>query len=97
MKQIYDFGRHTPPALNERMLREALERRSLRRQTVGVVGTGAIGSCVILLLAAFVLLAYSAMDWYPLITWLCLGYVAAAVAGGGVIAVVYSRKGGKAA
>ena len=47
--------------------------------------------------AAFVLLAYSAMDWYPLITWLCLGYVAAAVAGGGVIAVVYSREGGKAA
>ena len=85
MKQIYDFGRHTPPALNERMLREALERRSLRRQTL------------LLLLAAFVLLAYSAMDWYPLITWLCLGYVAAAVAGGGVIAVVYSRKGGKAA
>ena len=91
MKQIYDFGRHMPPALNERMLREALERRSLRRQTLLLLLAGC------LLLAAFVLLAYSAMDWYPLITWLCLGYVAAAVAGGGVIAVVYSRKGGKAA
>ena len=60
----------------------------------------AAAACVLagcLLLAAFVLLAYSAMDWYPLITWLCLGYVAAAVAGGGVFSVVYSRKGGKAA
>ena len=59
MKQIYDFGRHTPPALNERMLREALERRSLRRQTLLLLLAGC------LLLAAFVLLAYSAMDWYP--------------------------------
>ena len=88
MKQIYDFGRHTPPALNERMLREALERRSLRRQTLLLLLAGC------LLLAAFVLLAYSAMDWYPLITWLCLGYDGVI---GGVIAVVYSRKGGKAA
>ena len=40
MKQIYDFGRHTPPALNERMLREALERRSLRRQTLLLLAAG---------------------------------------------------------
>ena len=27
MKQIYDFGRRTPPGLNEKMLRAELEQR----------------------------------------------------------------------
>ena len=33
MKQIYDFGRRTPPGLNEKMLRAELERSKLRLQT----------------------------------------------------------------
>jgi len=34
MKQIYDFNGHEPPRLSENMLREQLERRELRRQTL---------------------------------------------------------------
>ena len=56
MKQIYDFGRRTPPGLNEKMLRAELERRKLRLQTTLAVLGG------FLLLIASVLLGYSAID-----------------------------------
>lgn len=91
MKQIYDFGRQTPPALNEQMLRAELERRRLRVQTTLAVLAG------FLLLIACVLLGYSAIDWYPVLTLLCFGYIITAATGAGVIAVLYSRKGGKTA
>ena len=57
MKQIYDFGRRTPPGLNEKMLLAELERRKLRLQTTLAVLGG------FLLLIASVLLGYSAIDW----------------------------------
>ena len=63
MKQIYDFEQHTPPVLNEQMLRA-------------------------------VLLGYSAIDWYPVLSVLCFGYIVIAATGGGVIAIVYSRQRG---
>lgn len=91
MKQIYDFGRQTPPALNEQMLRAELERRRLRVQTTLAVLAG------FLLLVASMLLGYSAIDWYPALTLLCFGYIITAATGAGVIAVIYSRKGGKTA
>lgn len=89
MKQIYDFEQHTPPALNEQMLRAELERRKLRMQTIIAVLAG------FLLMVAAALLGYSAIDWYPILSLLCFGYVVIAATGAGVIAIVYSHQGGK--
>ena len=91
MKQIYAFEQRTPPVLNEQMLRAELERRKLRIQTAVAVLAG------FLLMIAAVLLGYSAIDWYPVLSLLCFGYIMIAATGGGVIAIVYSRKGGKTA
>lgn len=38
-----------------------------------------------------------AIDWYPVLSLLCFGYIITAATGGGVIAIVYSCKGGKTA
>lgn len=91
MKQIYDFEQHTPPILNEQMLRAELERRRLRIQTTIAVLAG------FLLMIAAVLLGYSAIDWYPVLSVSCFGYIITAATGGGVIAIIYSCKGGKTA
>ena len=48
-------------------------------------------------MVAAVLLGYSAIDWYPVLSLLCFGYIITAATGGGVIAIIYSRKGGKTA
>ena len=89
MRQIYDFERHDPPALNENMLRAEAERRRLRRQTALLAAAG------LLLQAAVVLFGYSAIDWYPWLSALCFGHAVVGATGCGVIAVVYSQKGGK--
>lgn len=91
MKQIYDFEQRTPPILNEQILRAKLERRKLQNQTAIAVLAG------FLLMIAAVLLGYSAIDWYPILSWICFGYILTAATGGGVIAIIYSRKGGKSA
>lgn len=89
MKQIYDFERCMPPALNEQMLQAELERRKQRMQTTIAVLAG------FLWMIAAVLLGYSAMDWYPILSLLCFGSVIAAATGAGVLASVYSHQGGK--
>lgn len=91
MKLIYDFEQRTPPVLNEQMLRAELERRKLRFQTAIAVLAG------FLLMIAAVLLGYSAIDWYPMFSLLCFGYIITAATGGSVIAIIYSRKGGTTA
>ena len=91
MRQIYRFDGARPPLLRESALRAELERRKLRIQTAVAVLAG------FLLMIAAVLLGYSAIDWYPVLSLLCFGYIMIAATGGGVIAIVYSRKGGKTA
>lgn len=88
MKQIYNFEQHKPPVLNENMLRAELERRRLRWQTALLALAG------ILLQVVAVLFGYSAIDWYPWISAICFAYVIVSTTGCGIIAVVYSRKGG---
>ncbi len=88
MKQIYNFERHDPPVLNENMIRGEIERRKLHWQTALLVLAG------ILLQVVIALFGYSAMDWYPWISSVCFGYIIVSTTGCGVIAVVYSRKGG---
>ena len=89
MRQIYDFERHAPPALNENMLRAELERRKRHRQTALLAVAG------LLLQAAVTLLGYSALDWYPWLSALCFSHVIVSTTGCGVVAVIFSRTGGK--
>lgn len=88
MKQIYNFEQHTPPILNENIIRTEIERRKLQWQTTLLVLAG------ILIQAVVALFGYSAVDWYPLISVVCFSYIVISTTGCGVVAVVYSRKGG---
>lgn len=89
VRQIYHFEQHGPPALNENMLRAEAERRALRLETVLLAVAG------MLLQAGIALLGYSAIDWYPWLAALCFGHVIVSTTGCGVVAVAYSRTGGK--
>ena len=88
MKQIYDFERYNPPMLTEAMLRAEAERRRLHGQTA------LLALAALLLQTAAILLGYSAIDWYPLVSMICFGYVAISATGFGAITVIHSRKGG---
>lgn len=88
MKQIYNFEQHTPPILNENMLRSEMERRKLQWQTTLLVLAG------ILIQIVVALFGYSAFDWYPWISVICFVYIVVSTTGCGVVAVAYSRKGG---
>ena len=87
MHQIYDFEQHNPPVLNENMLRAELEQRRLRWQTALIAAAG------ILLLVAAAMLGFLVLEEYPWITALCLAYVLFSATGGGVLAVVVTKKG----
>lgn len=88
MKQIYNFEQHTPPVLNENIIRSEIERRKLQWQTTLLVLAG------ILIQVVVALFGYSAVDWYPWISIFCFAYIVISTTGCGVVAVAYSRKGG---
>lgn len=88
MKQIYNFEQYKPPVLNENMLQAEQEQRQLRWQTALLAFAGILFQFVI------VLLGYFAIDWYPWLTTICVGYIIFSTTGGGIIAIAYSRKGG---
>ena len=88
MNRIYNFEQHDPPILNENMIRREIERRKFHWQTALLVLAG------ILLQVGIALLGYSATDWYPWLTVLCFSYIVISTTAYGIIAVVYSRKGG---
>lgn len=88
MKQIYDFEKHNPPVLNESVLRNKMEQRKLRIQTA------LIAFASILVQAVLVMLGFFVFEEYPFISAICIVYVILSTTGGGVLAVVYTRKGG---
>jgi hypothetical protein len=88
MKQIYNFEQHTPPILNENIIRSEIERRKLQWQTTLLVLAG------ILIQVVVALFGYSAVDWYPWISVVCFVYIVISTTGCSVVAVAYSRKGG---
>jgi len=88
VKQIYNFEAHTPPALNENMLRAEQERRKVRAQTT------MLAVAALLMQVAVLIFGVAVMSMYPLLTALCIGYVAVSTTGAGVVAAVYTRKGG---
>lgn len=88
MRQIYNFERHNPPPLNEKMLRAETEHRKQQWQTALFALAG------LLFLVVVALFGYSAVDWYPWISVLCFVYIIISTAGCGIVAAAYSRKGG---
>ena len=88
MKQIYNFEQYNPPALNERIIREKIERRKLRWQTALIALAGILMQIII---AA---LGLGAVEEYPIITIFCCMYVLLSTTGGSILAVVYTQKGG---
>lgn len=88
MKQSCDFERFDPPVVTEKMLRRELERRERRRQTVLLAAAGALLEALLVLLG---LLCWNAA---PVLTagFICFAIVSAA--GSGVIAIVFTQKGG---
>ena len=88
MKQIYHFDRVPPPSLNEAMLRAEIEKRKLRIQTALAALAG------ILLQIAVLLLGFTMLEQYSLISLFCFSYVLLSAVGGSIIAVVFTGKGG---
>ena len=88
MKQIYEFEKNNPPALNESMLRNKMEQRKLRLQTA------LIAFASILIQAVLVMLGFFTFEEYRFLSAICIIYVILSTTGGGVLAIVYTRKGG---
>ena len=88
MKQIYNFEQVQPPVLNENMIRKEIENRRLRLQTVMLALAG------ILLLIVIILLGFFVYKNNPWITLCCFIYVMISSTGSGIMAVVFTRKGG---
>lgn len=74
--------------LNENMLRAEVERRRLRWQTALIAAAGILMQVVLVVLGMFV--RYD----YLVITAICMSYVVLSTTGGGILAVVCTRKGG---
>ena len=87
-KQIYDFAGAAPPVLTEHRLKAAAAKKRRDRETLILTAAG------LLFQLAALLLGFAALDWYPLLALSCFGYVLVSATGGGVIAIIYSRKGG---
>lgn len=88
MKQIYNFEQMQPPVLNESRIRAEMEKRKLRLQTT------LLAAAAILLLITVILLGHLVYESYPWIALFCFTYTVVSATGGGVIAVVFTRKGG---
>lgn len=91
MRQIYDFEREIPPALNENMLRARLARKRCRRQAALVAAAG------LLFQAVFLLLGLITMGSAPILFAACAIITALSLCGGAATFAVYCRlirKGG---
>lgn len=88
MKQTFDFERFSPPVLNENILRRELEKRAERRHTVLLVVAGALFEAV------FILLGLLCWNTAPALTLIGIGLSVASMMGSGIIAIVYTQKGG---
>lgn len=88
MIQIYDFEQYNPPVLTEHMLYMELERRRLKTQTAVLALSG------IILQFAVLFFGICMAEMYPLISITCFVYVFITFMGSGIIAFIYSKKGG---
>lgn len=87
MNQIYNFNEHTPPVLTERMLREELARRTLRRQT------RLLRIASLLVILCFLLCAVLLLPEYPVLAGFCFLFVLFSLVGNGIISIVFHKTG----
>ncbi len=87
MKQIYDFEQHTPPRLNEDMLREKMKLRTMRRQTM-LLRIASLLCCICYAVFAFVILHDSVAASVISIIMLTVTLI-----GNGLISLVFLRHG----
>lgn len=86
MTPIYDFEAVSPPALTEAILRARAEEKRLRRQTA-LVTLAAVLTQVCLVVLGLVLYPVQ-----PQAALACFIYLCLSTAGGGVVALTYTRK-----
>lgn len=89
MKQIYNFEQAQPPVVNESIIRLEMEKRRLRLQTALLVVSA------VLLMVVMILLGIFAYGSYPWITLFCFTYTVISATSGGIMAVIFTRKGGQ--
>ena len=89
MKQIYNFEQVQPPILNESIIRLEMEKRRLRLQTA------LLAVSAVLLMVAMILLGVFAYASYPWIALFCFTYTVISATSGGIMAVIFTRKGGQ--
>lgn len=87
MKTVLDFEQFTPPALNERLLRQKLEKRTRRRRTILLAIAGALFQTV------FILLGLLCWNTLPALALACIGSAIVSIIGSGVITIIYTQKG----
>lgn len=87
MNQIYNFSEHTPPVLTERMLRDELARRALRRQT------RLLRIASLLVSLCFLLCSVLLFSEHTVLAIGCLAFVLLSLAGNGIISYVFYKTG----
>ena len=87
MNTIYTFDEHTPPALTERMLRDELARRTLRRQT------RLLRIASLLVSLCFLLCGVLLISEYTVLAIACFAFVVLSLAGNGIISFVFYKTG----
>lgn len=86
MKQIYNFERINPPALNENMLHAELEKRRLQKQiTILIIGSVLMACCVLFL-------AQKVYCFLPAVSTICVLYVCVMTVGSILIVYVFSKR-----
>ena len=88
MKQIYNFEQHTPPVVNESMLRKEIEKRKTQKQTLLLTLASVLMQAVVILLGILV------YDFYPIVTVGCIVHVVIATVSSGVLAFAFTKKRG---
>lgn len=86
MRQIYHFEDKIPPAVNEQMLRQELEKRKAKKAAILLV----IGSFFIMI--SILLIALPLYETNPLFSTICLLYVCVSIAGSLVMVIVFTLK-----
>lgn len=87
MNQIYNFSENPPPVLTERMLRDELARRTLRRQT------RLLRIASLLVSLCFLLCGVLLFSEHTVLAIGCLAFVLLSLAGNGIISYVFYKTG----
>lgn len=85
MEQIYNFEKSTPPILTERMLREELEKRNLKKQILLIRIT------TLILYVSIVILGICIMPYSVLLGGGCIAFSAISIIGNVIVSIVFEK------